>query len=100
MLLKILAGQPDQDAKDGALSAKWVAEQKEAVELNYKILADTFKSHDETALREQVMTSGLITRILERLSAVSGEKPRILEEEVVEENVVLDELDMSRKQSS
>ena len=46
------------------------------------------------------MSSGLITRILERLSAVSGEKPRIFEEEEVDENVMLDELDMSRKQSS
>jgi len=50
--LKILAGQPDQDAKDESLSAKWAAEQKEAVELNYKILADTFKNHDEARLRE------------------------------------------------
>ena len=81
LLLKILAGQPDQDAKDAALSAKWANEQKEAVELNYKILADTFKNHDEAKLREQAMSSGLIARILERLSVVSGEKPRIFEDD-------------------
>ena len=62
------------------LSAKWTAEKKEAVELNYKILADTFKSHDEQALREQAISTGLINRILERLSVVSGEKPRVFED--------------------
>ena len=100
MLLKILAGQPDQDAKDAVLSAKWVAEQKEAVELNYKILAETFKSHDEEGLREQALSSGLINRILERLGVVSGEKPRVFEaenEDAVEE---MEELDLIRKASS
>ena len=52
LLLKLLAGQPDQDSKDPVLSAKWTTQKKEAVELNYKILADTFRSHDEEALRE------------------------------------------------
>lgn len=45
------------------------------------------------------MTNGLITRILERLSAVSGEKPRVFEEEK-EEVKELDELDLVRKGSS
>ena len=81
------------------LSAKWAAEKKEAVELNYKILADTFKSHDEEALREQAISSGLINRILERLSVVSGEKPRVFEEDK-EADIEMDELQMSRKQSS
>ena len=59
---------------------KWETRQKEAVQLNYKILADTFKNHDDATLREQAISSGLITRILERLSIVSGEKPRIYEQ--------------------
>ena len=81
------------------LSAKWTAEKKEAVELNYKILADTFKSHDEEALREQAISSGLINRILERLSVVSGEKPRVFEEDK-EVDIEMDELQMIKKQSS
>ena len=75
-----------------------MAEQKEAVELNYKILADTFKNHGEKALREQAMTTGLITRILERLSVVAGEKPRTFEAK--DELVVLEEIELERKGSS
>ena len=100
MLLKILAGQPDQDAKDSALALKWHAEQKEAVELNYEILADTFRSHDEEGLREQAVASGLISRILERLSVVSGEKPRVFEEDKEGESADLDEIDLVRRSSS
>ena len=68
--------------------------------MNYKILAETFKSHDEEGLREQALSSGLINRILERLGVVSGEKPRVFEaenEDAVEE---MEELDLIRKASS
>lgn len=98
LLLKILAGQPDQDAKDPKLLTMWMDKQKEAVQLNYKILADTFKNHDEATLREQAISSGLITRILERLSVVSGEKPRVREEEPEDEQ--LDEIPLEKRGSS
>jgi len=100
LLLKILAGQPDQDSKDAGLAAKWAIEQKEAVELNYKTMSDTFKAHDESSIRELALSSGLVSRILRRLSVVSGEKPRVLEEdkeEVVEE---LEEISLQRQGSS
>lgn len=95
-----MAGQPDIDSSDAALAAKWVNEQKDAVELNYKILADTFKQHDDKTLREKAISSGIIGRILERLSLVSGEKSRIFEEtkEVAEEG--LEELELSKKNSN
>jgi len=83
------------------LSAKWVVEQKEAVELNYKILADTFKNYDEEALREQAISSGLINRILERLSVVSGEKPRVFDDNKEDDaNIEMEELDMVKRISS
>ena len=49
-------------------------------------------------MREQVMTCGLMSRIFERLMAVSGEKPRIYEEKKeVEEKE--DDLLLTRKKS-
>jgi hypothetical protein len=61
-------------------------------------LADTFKNHDEAPLREQAISSGLIARILERLSVVSGEKPRVREDEKEDEE--MDEIALEKKQSS
>lgn len=98
LLLKILAGQPDQDAKDPAEKIKWETRQKEAVQLNYKILAETFKNHDDATLREQAISSGLITRILERLSIVSGEKPRTYEQPQIEPE--LEEIALEKQGSS
>lgn len=100
LLLKILAGQPDIDSSDAALAAKWVTEQKDAVELNYKILAETFKQHDDKALREKAISSGIIGRILERLSLVSGEKPRIFEENKEAEIEGLEEIELTKKTSN
>ena len=59
---------------------KWSDEQKAAVQFNYKILSEAFKISDDLKLRETALKSGLLPRILERLSAISGEKPRIYEE--------------------
>ena len=55
---------------------------------------------DDANMRDQAIKCGLITRILERLSAVSGEKPREFEdtEEVKEED--MEELPLAKKQSS
>ena len=80
------------------LAQKWQQEQKEAVELNFKILADAFKQ-DDTNMRQQAISCGFINRILERLSAVSGEKPREFVEDVAEEEE-LEELPLAKKQSS
>lgn len=68
------------------------------MQLNYKILADTFKNHDDATLREQAISSGLITRILERLSIVSGEKPRTYEEPQIEPE--LEEIALEKQGSS
>ena len=47
------------------------------------------------------MSSGLINRILERLSVVSGEKPRVVEEEKEDDaNIEMEELEMIKKVSS
>jgi hypothetical protein len=52
-------------------------------------------------MRDQAINCGLINRILERLSAVSGEKPREFED-VVEEPALeeMDDLPLAKKQSS
>ena len=50
-------------------------------------------------MRQQAISCGFINRILERLSAVSGEKPREFVEDVAEEEE-LEELPLAKKQSS
>ena len=68
------------------------------VELNFKILEMAFKNPEDPKMREQVMTCGLMSRIFERLMAVSGEKPRIYEEKKEEEEKE-DDLLLTRKKS-
>lgn len=87
LLFKILGGEPDL-ATEATEKKKWEEEQKEAVQFNYKILSETFAFSDDTKLRDTAIDCGFLPRILERLAAVSGEKPRVYEEdpeEVVEE---------------
>jgi len=70
------------------------------VELNFKILEMAFKNPEDPKMREQVMTCGLMSRIFERLMAVSGEKPRIYEEKKEEEEKESEEdLLLTRKKS-
>ena len=80
LLFKVLAGLPDQEisteAKGTEAKTKWEEEQKQAVQFNYKILSEAFQISNDLKLRETAMKCGLLPRILERLSAISGEKPR------------------------
>jgi hypothetical protein len=50
------------------------------VEYNYKILAEIFAIPSNINLRDAAIKAGFLPRILERLSAVSGEKPRVIDE--------------------
>ena len=52
-------------------------------------MSDAFSISNDVKLREIAMECGLLPRILERLSAISGEKPRYLAEE--EEQVIKEE---------
>lgn len=82
LLFKVLAGQPDNElAEDGGKQAYWSQEQKEAVQINYRILGEVFSVSGGLELREKALACGLLPRILERLAAISGEKPRVYEEE-------------------
>ena len=80
----MLAGQPDLDINgesgktDATAKTKWEEEQKVAVLFNYKILSEAFSISNDLKLREISMNYGLLPRILERLGAISGEKPRQL----------------------
>jgi len=81
LLFKVLAGQPDSELQaDGGKQAFWAQEQKEAVQINYKILGEVFSVSDGLELREKALACGLLPRILERLAAISGERPRVFEE--------------------
>eukprot|EP00347_Sterkiella_histriomuscorum_P017580 403348792 len=98
LLFKVLAGQPDQEINtgpkpDAAAQQKWEEEQKSAVQFNYKILSEAFSISDDLKLREIGIKCGLLPTILERLGAISGEKPRVYEESPtkVEEEKVSDE---------
>lgn len=51
------------------------------MQINYRILGEVFSVSGGLELREKALACGLLPRILERLSAISGEKPRILEQE-------------------
>lgn len=89
----MLAGLPDSELQaDSGRQAYWALEQKEAVQTNYKILSEVFSVSGDPELREKALKGGLLPRILDRLSAISGEKPRTFEdgteEEEAEENVL------------
>lgn len=81
LLFKVLSGEPD---KDGDVR-KWDQEQKDAVQVNYKILAEIFGVSDDRLIRQTAIKAGFLERILERLGAISGEKPRRYESEESEE---------------
>ena len=77
-----MAGQPDTElAADAGKKAHWEQEQKDAVQINYRILGEVFSVSGGLELREKALACGLLPRILERLSVISGEKPRTFEEE-------------------
>jgi len=83
LLFKVLAGWPDAElAKDSTKKSYWESEQREAVLINYKILGEVFQVSSGLDLREKALSCGLLPRILERLSKISGEKPRVWEEHV------------------
>lgn len=86
LLFKVLAGLPDSELQaDGGKQAHWAQEQKEAVEINYKILAEVFSVSGGPELREKALAGGLLPRILERLASISGEKPRTFVDAAEEE---------------
>jgi hypothetical protein len=103
LLFKVLAGQPDSELQaDGGKQAHWAQEQKEAVQINYRILGEVFSVSEGLELREKALACGLLPRILERLAAISGEKPRVFEaleaDEAQEDEGALDQaLDDSGK---
>jgi hypothetical protein len=72
LLFKVLSGEPDKDVE----GSKWEQEQKDAVQVNYKILAEIFAVSDDNSIRQSAVNAGFLERILERLGAISGEKPR------------------------
>jgi hypothetical protein len=80
LLFKILGGAPDQDNNQEL----WEKEQKEAVQVNYKILAEVFQVSGSVEIRETAISLGIFHTILERLGTISGEKPRVYEETVEE----------------
>lgn len=81
LLFKILSGEPDKDVDN----KKWELEQKEAVQVNYKILAEIFAISNDVNIRQTAVKAGFLDRILERLGAISFEKARTLEESEEEE---------------
>jgi len=83
LLFKVLSGEPDKDVD----TKKWEKEQKEAVDVNYKILAEIFAISNDVKIRQIAVKSGFLDRILERLGAISGEKARQYEESEEEEEV-------------
>mmetsp|Transcript_19576 Transcript_19576/g.30116 ORF Transcript_19576/g.30116 Transcript_19576/m.30116 type:complete len:233 (+) Transcript_19576:12344-13042(+) len=92
LLFKVLAGLPDAELSlDPNKKSHWESEQKEAVLINYKILGEVFSVSSDVDLREKALECGLLPRILERLSAISGEKPRTLQES--EEELEVKEVD-------
>ena len=72
LIFKLLAGEPDTKES----SKQWEEEEQNAVKYIYQILKDFFESSQSTAVREQAITMGLLSNILERLSLVSKEEKR------------------------
>jgi len=89
-------------SKDAPINYATITEElKEAVQQNYKILQQVFSSSQSVAVRESAIKYGFITRILERLGAISGEKARVFEEilPVVEEEKIMDVPVLAKKDS-
>ena len=64
-------------------------------------MSEAFSVSKEASLRETAINSGLLPRILERLSAISGEKARIFEEKEEEklEEILGEEPKLSKAES-
>ncbi len=58
------------------------------MQVNYKILAEIFVISNDVSIRQTAIKAGFLDRILERLGAISGEKPRRYEESDSEDEVV------------
>ena len=82
LLFKILSGEPDKRTEE---AKKWEDEQREAVQFNYRILSEAFSVADDVKIREVAVKAEFLPRILERLGALSGDKPREIIEEKEEE---------------
>ena len=66
LLFKVLAGQPDSELQaDAGRQTHWAQEQKEAVQINYRILGEVFSVSGGLELREKALACGLLPRILE-----------------------------------
>jgi hypothetical protein len=101
LLFKILAGTPDQEGED---TKKWENEQREAVQFNYKVLSEAFSVADDAKIRDVAVAAGFLPRILERIGAIAGEKPRLFEEKVEgkkegEDEEVIETVALERKKS-
>jgi hypothetical protein len=66
---------------------QWKTIQREAIQFNYKILVEIFSSNNDASSRISALKCRFLERIFERLGALSGEKPRHLEESSEEEVV-------------
>lgn len=88
LIFKVLNAAPDKDSKDQTKKQHWEEQQKSAVQFNYKILAEIFSKSKEKNIRQIAIENDFLPRILERLGAISGEKPREYEEAVEEEQKV------------
>lgn len=91
----MLSGEPDKDVDTG----KWEQEQKDAVQVNYKILAEIFAVSDDEGIRKSAINAGFLERILERLGAISGEKPRHREDTSSDEEDLKDIPELSKEKS-
>ena len=97
LLFQILSGDPDKDLD----TKKWEETQKEAVQTNYKLLAEIFQINNDSQTRDSAVKAGFLQRILERLGAICGEKPRVYEADAEEEEIDLPEAPkLERKESS
>jgi hypothetical protein len=98
LLFKVLAGEPDKENDN----RKFEQEQKEAVQVNYKILAEIFAISTNVQIRDSAIKAGFLDRILERLGAISGEKARQFEEdqEKEEEEETMNTPQLEKKDSS
>lgn len=95
LLFKVLSGEPDKDVD----ASKWEQEQKDAVQVNYKILAEIFAVSDDNSIRQSAVDAGFLERILERLGAISGEKPRHREDTSSEEEDEKDLPELKKEKS-
>lgn len=73
-MFDILSSVPNQEGV--SKEDVWIENQEIATKLIYKIIKDMFEVSDEIVLWEKSIEHGLITKILDRLQILTGEKPR------------------------